>query len=141
MLVFDTKDQRSFRVRPHIKGYKPLQAIVEGCIETLPHRLGSDAPFVAYANEEGMISDLPSNFLAWGVLRHLGFLDSTMGMGFYFGNVVLLGKNERALSEKDIDKVRVAQRKYMAEVGVDAKRPPDSELETPPKTKRQKLFH
>lgn len=138
MLVFDTKDQRSWKERPHVEGYKPLQTIVDGCVKALPCKPGT--PFVAYVNEDEMISDLPANFLAWGVLRHLGFIDSTMGMGFYFGNVVLLGKNGRALTEKEIDKVRVAQRKYMAEVGMDAKRKPDSELETPPKTKRQKVY-
>jgi hypothetical protein len=152
MLVFDTKDQRKPRREP--KGdLKAKQKIVGGNIETLPHKDGWNSRFVAYANEEGMIKDLPSNVLAWGVLHYLGFIDS-MKMGFYWGNVILLGRNEKALSEKDFAYIEEIRLKYLREMGEEEeeaeadmktkgkkiKESPvqESELETNPKTKRQK---
>jgi len=121
MFVFDTTSQRAARYEPTPKGekLKRLQELVHGNIEILPHRRGYEAPWIAYANEEGMLQDLPSNFLAWGVLRHLGFLDSTGGLGFYFGNIVLMGKNKKALTSKQIEEVSAAQAKYLREMGED----------------------
>jgi hypothetical protein len=156
MFVFDTKNQKSFREEEMPKGkkLKRFQEIVGGNIETLPHKKGWNAPFTAYANEEGMIKDLPSNFLSWGVLRHLGFL--VENIGFHFGNVVLIGHNERALTEKNKELVRAALLKYRKEIddddeidddadvpepdekGTKTKADGDVELEKQPETKRQK---
>jgi hypothetical protein len=117
MFLFDTKNQKSFIEKEMPKGndkYKEYQKLVGGHIETIPHPQGWDAPFTAYANEEGMLQDLPSNFLAWGVLRHLGFV--VPSIGFYFGNVVLIGHNGKGVTAANKKLVHEAQRKYLAEM-------------------------
>ena len=150
MLVFDTKNQRSYRRVDKPAGklvLDTLQSLVKGNIELLPHRKGWDARFTAYANEEGMLSDLPSNYLSWGVLRHLGFEDSTQG------NVVLMGHNERALTVDAMALVDKALAAYKKEMEMDdddddddeqnekkAKKERDEqEYETPPKTKKRRV--
>ena len=133
MFVFDTHNQRAIREQPMPSSKQRLQAFqreVGGYITCLPHPKGSRAPFTAYANEEGMLQNLPSNFLAWGVLRHLGFIDSTMGMGFYFGNVVLVGRNEQALTDKAKKQVREALAKYLKEMGEEKEEQDDPAKET-----------
>ena len=118
MLVFDTtSSQHRPRLDTGKKDLDRLQTLVGGNIELLPHRQGYEAPWTAYANEEGMNEGLPSNFLAWGVLRHLGFVDSSMGLCFYFGNVVLLGRGGGALTAKQIEKVETARKAYLKEMG------------------------
>jgi hypothetical protein len=117
MFLFDTTNQRSFTEKDMPKGnekYKEYQKLVGGYIETIPHAQGCNAPFTAYANEEGMINDLPSNFLAWGVLRHLGF--HVPSLGFYFGNVILIGRNEKGVTAANKKLVHEALRKYLKEM-------------------------
>ncbi len=133
MIVFHTDKQTAYQrvERPKKDVLEALQGYVGGHIETLPHPQGWDAPFVAYANEEGMITDLPSNYLAWGVLSYLGFNVRAMPTGFYFGNVVLLGKNQRALTENQFNQVNVALAKYLKEVGGDEEDEESDKVEKP----------
>jgi hypothetical protein len=120
MLVFKTSNQATYK---HIKKVKsgpnylvPLQKLVGGSLEGLPHGKYEKAPFVAYANGNGMNEDLPSNYLAFGVLRHLGFLDSTAGLAFYFGNVILMRQDRKPLTEEDIKLVDAALAAYRKEI-------------------------
>ena len=143
MLVFETENQRTYRrvAKPSSKdACDTLQELVKGNIELLPHRNGWEARFTAYANEEGMLDDLPSNFLAWGVLRHLGFEDSTAGLCFYFGNVVLMGRNERALSGADMKLIDAALAAYKEEMGGDEEEKDAPEYDTAPKTKKRRIM-
>jgi hypothetical protein len=120
MLVFDTRNQTSFREEAVPKGgdkkYERMRELLGGSYQLLPHRKGYEAPFTAYVNEEGMNIDLPSNFLSWGVLRGLGFLDD-WNLGFHFGNVILLGRQGKALTEKNKEEVRRVFQLYMKEMG------------------------
>jgi hypothetical protein len=120
MLVFETRNQTSFREEVVPKGgdkkYERMRELLGGSYQLLPHRKGYEAPFTAYVNEEGMNIDLPSNFLSWGVLRGLGFLDD-WNLGFHFGNVILLGRQGKALTEKNKEEVRRVFQLYMKEMG------------------------
>ncbi len=121
LVVFDA-GKKKYRTVPVAKGkdrLKQLQGLVGGNIELVPHNKEDAAPWTAYANEEGMNLDLPSNFVAFGTLRHLGFnLRYLMQLGtwFFFGNIVLLGKNERGLTEKQLQDVETAYKKYLKEM-------------------------
>jgi len=90
---------------------------VGGFFELLPHKQGDAAPFVAYANETGMLDNLTHNPLAWGVLQHLGFDHSVNNLGYYHGNVVLLGRDEQSLTSKDRKQVKDAQQRYLTALG------------------------
>ncbi len=72
---------------------KMLQQLIGGYIECLPHEKGN---YTAYANEEGVLKQLPSNTMAQGVLCRVGFLPMPYG---YYGNVIVLGKNDRSLTK------------------------------------------
>ena len=122
MLVVFEAGKRTYRTEPVVKKdtFTQLQRLVGGSIEGIPHRAPQKAKWTAYANEEGVNEGLPSNFVAFGVLRELGFdLRGQIGMGtwFFFGNVVLLGKNRRALTEAQLVDVAAAYKKYMREMG------------------------
>jgi hypothetical protein len=76
-------------------------AVGGGNIELFPHPEGMDAPYVAYANEEGLIKGLPNNELATKTLARLGFIDFQQEWGRpVAGNIVILGKGEKSLSKK-----------------------------------------
>jgi len=125
MLLFDAAHQRGFRrvARPDDEDTRDgalgdaIHDFVNGFIELLPHKKGSNAPWVAYANEEGALQELLPNPLAWGVLNHLGFDHSVNNLGYYHGNVVLLGRDEAPLTPKDIKLVQNAQERYLTEMG------------------------
>lgn len=53
------------------------------------------------------------NYLAWGVLRHLGFRDSTDG------NVVLTRKDKKPFTAADLAKFESARLAYLKEIGTD----------------------
>ena len=79
-----------------------LQTIVGGTITIIPHEQGYDAPYVAYANDEGLLLNLPPNGLATKTLAKLGFLDFQQEWGHpIFGSIVLLGQNETSLNPTD----------------------------------------
>jgi hypothetical protein len=66
--------------------------------------------------------DLPSNFVAWGVLRHLGFHGAgTLVPGAHLGNIVLCknGRNgaDKSLTVADLKLVEEAYQAYRKEVG------------------------
>lgn len=141
MIVFHANKQTAYQRVEHPEKdtmLKVLQGHVGGYIEELPHLQGWDAPFVAYANEEGMILGLPSNYMAWGVLYHLGFDVLSMPDCFYAGNVVLLGQDESALTATQFNQVDVAVAKYLEGVRPLANLP-STEYDTFPKTKRVKI--
>lgn len=93
-----------------------LQKLVDGNVEILPHQNGYDAPFTGYANEEGLLRGLPRNDLAGGALTHLGFFTMSLPLGCaYAGNVVLLGKDDKSLSDKQIEQIKSAVEKYRKE--------------------------
>ena len=50
---------------------KALQSLIGGYVTLLPHGQGDAAELVAYALEDGL--DAQANYMAWGVLSHLGF--------------------------------------------------------------------
>lgn len=119
MLLFDTRQQRSVQRVVCAKSNRrldQLQTLVGGYIEALPHPKGHKAEFTAYANEEGMVRDLPSNFLAWGVLYELGFRDP-LTLGFYYGNIVLLGRGDKPLTEAQMHYVEQILNKYLKDMG------------------------
>lgn len=135
MLLFDTHDQRRYvRLdRPSDETMlDTLQSHIGGYIEAIPSPLDQDGDevFTVYANEDGMRLNLAPNYLAWGVLHELGFRDSAIGRFFYYGNVVLLGPDESALTGAAIQRVEAALERYLANAGdtedmvfVHAKRP------------------
>jgi hypothetical protein len=90
-----------------------FQKHVGGRIESLPRK--SACKFIAYANEEGMLQNLPSNLLSWGVLRHLGF-HSPSSIPFHFGNVILMGKDNKALTKAQQKQVEKAVEAYQKEL-------------------------
>lgn len=78
-----------------------LQDIVGGNIQLLPHPDGMAAPYVAYANEEGLLLNLPPNELATRSIARLGFMDFKENWNRCIaGNVVILGKDEKSLTSK-----------------------------------------
>ena len=99
-----------------------LQRHVGGNIEILPHKKANEAHWVAYANEDGMGRNLPSNFVAWGVLRHLGFESRyTVVPGAHLGNILLCvndpeGEDEKSLTDADVARVQKAYAKYVADM-------------------------
>ena len=131
MFHFTTTNQKRPQLVPFTKKtdkLKKFQAYVEGYIETLPHKNGYESPFLAYANEDGMTNDLPSNYLSFGVLRHLGFV-CPLAIPFHFGNILLLGKNEKALTKRQQEQVEDALQKYYKEMGDDEDDDDDEEEE------------
>jgi hypothetical protein len=74
---------------------KQLQALVGGHIESVPHHTGA---FVAYANEDGMALELPTNADATRRLRELGFFLPYDVLG----TVVVLGCEEGSLTDAQI---------------------------------------
>lgn len=68
-----------------------LQQFVEGFIEVLPH-LKEESKWLAYVNEDG--TNLAPNFMAWSVLRELGFSTTSRIKGAHVGPVVLCRVNE-----------------------------------------------
>jgi hypothetical protein len=95
-----------------------LQKLVGGRIEHLVHSQSPDeASFQALANEEGVNINLPSNFVAWGTLMELGFQDTSLIPGAFAGNIVLLGKKGRTLTDKDLVTVERAYRRYLKNIG------------------------
>ena len=95
-----------------------LQALVGGNIEIVPHKKASGAQWVAYANEDGMGLDLPSNFVAWGTLLYLGFPGrGTVIPGAYFGNIVLCKAKSKSMTKEDFLALEGAYSKYVKELG------------------------
>jgi hypothetical protein len=92
-----------------------LQELVGGGnIERVPT---FKSTFVAYANENGIGLDLPSNYLAYGILLNLGFnVSSALLPGAYFGPIVLAGPNGHALSDVAIALVDKAYDNYCNEL-------------------------
>jgi hypothetical protein len=135
MFLFDTKNQRTYTQITKKKDLvDQLQELVGGSFQMIPHKLGYKAPFVAYVNEEGFNLDLPSNWLAWGVLTNLGFYGSSVIPGAFLGNVVLLGKNEAKISAQAALKVKEAFQNYLDEMGEE---PEEDEDEEKPPLKRK----
>lgn len=89
------------------KRLKKLQELVNGNITIIPHKKYYEAAYVAYANDEGFSMDLPSNFLAWSILRKLGFnTRGTLIPCAYLGNIVIGSTNEeRGLTDKQIAEI------------------------------------
>lgn len=119
-LVFyadDTQEETNyyrFETLPNSK-LRTLQRIVGGNIELLPHREGITARFMAYANEEGLLKDLPRNVLAGGVLLLVGFILGPAPLGCaYAGNVVVFGKSEKGLTAQDEQMLQAAIDKYLS---------------------------
>lgn len=85
---------------PHPPHWTRSKSLWGGSIELVPHSKQDKAPFVAYVNEEGLINDLPQNVLGAMVLYELGFILCPPTFCIY-GPVVIMGKNERSLTDKD----------------------------------------
>lgn len=83
---------------------KDLQAHVGGYIQLLPHPGGSEAPYMAYVNEEGLLRGLPANELARHVTMRLGFQE--MEPDTLVGNVVILAQDEKSLSRQQCEEIR-----------------------------------
>lgn len=96
---------------------KQLQGLVGGRIELLPHRDAWDAKWVGYANDEGVMDELPSNPVAFSVLQRLGFLNSTLIPGAYAGNVIVLAKGSKALTEKQVTEIKSVYADVLAKDG------------------------
>jgi hypothetical protein len=73
-----------------------------GYIESFPHK-EEDADWIAYVNEEGRLRDFPPNPFAWKVLQELGFCGACP-----LGNVVLLGRDEKALTTEQLQTILLA---------------------------------
>jgi len=74
------------------------QAAVGGNVEILPTRPGLRAPVTAFVNEEGALEFLPHNELAARVLRVFHVDTTTAPGGVVWGNVFVIGRNDRGLS-------------------------------------------
>ena len=82
------------------KTLEELQQLVGGGYVTLvPHKKGMEAEWMAYANEEGLIKDMPQNDLAAHVLYQLGFLLCPPTYTYY-GPIVIMKKGEKSLTKK-----------------------------------------
>ncbi len=108
MLVFRTSNQTLFHREKRPENDDELLSVLQyhvgGFIEPVVHRQDDDdAPFTAYVNETGRITNLPPNDLAYAVLRQLGFRENDEH--FYYGNVVLLGCEEQPVTEEQIKQV------------------------------------
>lgn len=117
MYLFSTSDQSKAQYLAMPKAasrQQEFQNRVGGHIEILPST--EECKFLAYANEEGMIEDLPHNNLSWGVLRHLGF-NVSWAIPFHFGNVILMGEGGKALTKAQKALVEEAIKKYKKEIG------------------------
>lgn len=105
-----------FKIVEHLEfTYKIIQEYVCGPFEMAPYSKGSKQDFVGYINGEGLINDLRRNDLAGGTMYYLGFnvLHLPLG-GAYAGNVLLLGKDGRGLTDGDITKIDSAIKKYFS---------------------------
>jgi hypothetical protein len=94
---------------------KQYQELVGGYLTLLPHEQGYKSKWTGYANDEGLLMNLPSNTVAFSVLEKLGFLDSTIIPGAYAGNVILLGKKEAGLTSEQVEEVKAIYEKLNAE--------------------------
>jgi len=85
---------------------RQLQTLVGGHITILPR---SDERFCVYANEEGLMLNLPSNFTAGGMLTYLGQRTETLPLKYILlGTAVLLRDDERPFSKSDKECIRKA---------------------------------
>jgi hypothetical protein len=94
-----------------------LQTIVKGSIELAPYKHDyKGRKLSVYVNEEGLLrSDLGVNDLAGGALYNLGLYSQEL-LCSYMGNVVVLGPNDRGLTEKDVSNIEAAIKNYRDEV-------------------------
>jgi hypothetical protein len=114
MLVFKADNQQKYEfvpLGPKKDRLELMQKQVGGSLAILPHFDFGDAPFMAYANGDGIDLNLTSNFFSWGVLRNLGFM-ADLQVPFHFGNVILMKQGGKPLSKADIAKVDAAVREY-----------------------------
>jgi hypothetical protein len=111
MLLFDTNNQRAptrLERGPEQTLLQTLQDAVGGYIEEVRHKRGLNAPFMAYCNEDGRSEQLPNNGMAGFVLQKLGFVIMPV-----FGNVVLMGQDERPLTTEQLAHVDNVVREYV----------------------------
>lgn len=98
------------------KTLEELQQLVGGGYVTLvPHKKGMDAEWMAYANEEGMIKDMPQNDLAAHVLYQLGFLLCPPTYTYY-GPIVIMKQGEKSLTKKQRAMLEETVAKVIAEL-------------------------
>lgn len=97
---------KSIQANP-AKMLKQLQTLVGGYVESLPWAdYESEAPYVAYVNEEGLTRGLPANELARKATAALGFYELLPEA--LRGNVVLMGQDETGLTPLQIREVEKA---------------------------------
>jgi hypothetical protein len=144
-VVFKTGARKYEEVLLEKKGgscLKSLNALVGGSITLIPHKKGHKGGWVAYANDDGMTMNLPSNYLAFGVLHFLGFYGATIIPGAHFGNIVLCkcrGGNEVSMQEADLEAVAAAYEKYRKEMeDEDEEEEAEVEIKEPPVPKEEK---
>lgn len=98
------------------KALDDLQKIIGGDIELIHHPNSLHTEFIALCDKEGLLKDKRRNDLAGGTLYYLGFDVLSLPLGCaYAGTVVLLGKRERSLTDKQIIIVKKAMNKYLSE--------------------------
>lgn len=112
MFLFDIKSQRRPSFIPNPKG--AIREAVDGPFALFPY-MGKeeDELFVAYGHSEGMSIQLPHNYLAWGVMRHLDFLSDMPA--YHFGNVVLTAAKGK-VTERHVLALNSALRAYWTEM-------------------------
>lgn len=77
-----------------------LQRQVGGYIEILSPASEAASEYTLYVNEEGMLQNLPKNTLGWEIAKALDFHCGYSDAPYLFGNVVILGKDERPLTKE-----------------------------------------
>lgn len=106
---------------PEYQRYQPnsssalavLQELVGGDLAVIKHKDGPAARFTAYRNAAGKgPAHLAANPLAWGVLYRLNFSVPQDDM-FFYGTVVVVGRDEGALTDADVVVVRVAAQSHV----------------------------
>ena len=77
-----------------------IRTAIGGSIALVPW-IGEDQqnPCDAYADDEGILKQLPTNYHAWTILSKLGFYVSTLGL---WGNVLLIGTDPQTDEEKSV---------------------------------------
>lgn len=85
-----------------------FQKHVDGRLEIYPHTEGLEADFLAYSNDEGLLKNLPPNKMASEVLKQLGFDE----MSVPFGNLLLMGADDRPLKREQQERVLTLCKKY-----------------------------